>query len=121
MLTLELTQNEKTDLLDKKLNLLNSGTKIYLAENGEPIGVAELLFEGEVELLGFAIRPDCDSFYNRQFLFRGILFKLGQSGLSLKIKTDNKELDKYGFATIGEYKKIECKQAVYPSTCGKNC
>ena len=120
MLTLSLEQNVKTNLLEKKLKILNVGTKIFLIENEKPIGIAELIFDREVELVSFGIDRDFDNFYNRQFFFRGILYKLGQAGLRLKIKTEESIIDKYGFVSENEYKIIDCKNAIYPSTCGCN-
>ncbi len=114
MLTLDI-ESEKKEELDQKYGLFSS-VKVYLKENEETIGVAGLCYDGGFVLTNFVVFKN-DTEYNRQFFFRGIVFKLGNSGATLKIKTDQEKLIPYGFKKEGEYMIINCKDAIYPSSC----
>lgn len=114
MLTLDIESNRKEELDIKYA--LSRGIRVYLKEDGETTGVARLVYDDGFCLTDFFIeKNDCE--YNRQFFFRGIVFKLGNADATLKIKTSSEVLIPYGFRKDGEYMIINCKDANYPSAC----
>lgn len=117
MLTLQLNCDD-ANKLSSELDINIDGVKVYLFDNDSPIGIAVLKFGVVTELADMQILPKYNTLYNRQFLFRGVLYKLGITNQKLRIKTDDEVLLSYGFSKDGEYMIINCSEANYPSSCG---